>query len=64
MRAVLLLAACLLSNAMWLIAFHCLTHRTDVHRADFQICAPVHNGPIERPDHYTTHPWRSRGAIA
>lgn len=27
------------------------------HKADWQTCVMTHSGPIERPDHYTTHPF-------
>lgn len=30
--------------------------------ADYQMCTPVDPGPIERPDHYSAHPYGTRKA--
>lgn len=32
--------------------------------ADYQVCAKVHNGPIERPDHYATNPYQRKADLA
>lgn len=64
MRVILLFAACLLSWAMWGIAASCIAHRVQFHRADYPLCTTVHNGPIERPDHYAAHPFAPKGGVA
>jgi hypothetical protein len=69
MKVVLLFAACLLSWAMWGIAVSCLVHhrvqrRDYFHRIDYPLCVTVHNGPIERPDHYSTHPYAPKWSDA
>jgi hypothetical protein len=62
-KIIFLFAACLLSWTMWGIAMHCVSHPY-FHHADYQQCITVHNGPISRPDGYTTHPYSSSGSVA
>jgi hypothetical protein len=63
-KIILLFAACLLSWGMWGIALHRISRSPYFHRADYQQCITVHNGPISRPDGYTTHPYSSQGSVA
>lgn len=35
-----------------------------VRQADFRACTTIHNGPIQRPDHYGTRPHGRKADVA
>jgi hypothetical protein len=55
-RLGIIFAVFALSRVVWGIAFACIAHRVEavqwLHRADYRQCVTIHNGPIQRPDHF------------
>jgi hypothetical protein len=61
MKVVALLLACVVSNAMWGVAFACIAHkaearRAEVRHADYQNCFTEHGPPLFQRRHENGRP--------